>query len=75
MVKRTEWIEWWEIWRSGVKKLGDRVDVSALLSADWNERDVHERMVPFVRRGCSWFCVPGKEVVEDEVEEMDEDES
>ena len=25
-----------------------------------NERDVLEKMVPLMRRGCSWMCVPEK---------------
>lgn len=66
IVKRTEWIEWWEIAR--VKEgagtmLG--MDVGSVSAASplrriegLRERDESERGVPLVRRGCSWGCGP-----------------
>jgi hypothetical protein len=36
-----------------------------------NERDVLESMVPLMRRGCSWLCVPEKvDVVRDDEDAM-----
>ncbi|CCU81512.1 hypothetical protein BGHDH14_bgh03573 [Blumeria hordei DH14] len=52
IIPRTEWIEWWEISKvssSSFTNMGNRV---------FNERDDAERLIPFVRRGCSWLCVP-----------------
>lgn len=37
-----------------------------------NERDVLESMVPLMRRGCSWFCVPSRVEV-CKADEMDVD--
>ncbi|KAG0650493.1 Leucine-rich repeat SHOC-2 [Hyphodiscus hymeniophilus] len=56
IVPRTEWIEWWEI----AKRVGEKGMASAAspLRQMENERDVLERMVPLMRRGCSWLCVP-----------------
>lgn len=34
-----------------------------------NERDIKERMVPLIRRGCSWLCVPEKLEKEDAKED------
>lgn len=31
-----------------------------------NERDTSESMVPLMRRGCSWFCLPEKAAVEED---------
>lgn len=60
VVPRTEWIEWWEI--SMVRDANEIV-----MELARNERDVLESKVPLVRRGCSWFCVPAKVEVVDEV--------
>ena len=64
IIPRTEWIEWWEISKC--------VDTKAMASAASplrqmeNERDVVERMVPLMRRGCSWLCVPETVAIERE---------
>ena len=56
-IQRTEWIEWWEITR-----ILDQTNVSSSAASPLrqmeNERDVLESMVPLMRRGCSWLCVP-----------------
>jgi len=54
IVARTEWIEWWEI----SKAEEHLVSAASPLREMENERDVLERMVPLMRRGCSWLCVP-----------------
>lgn len=62
IVPRVEWIEWWEI-----AKILDHKTIAGMASAasplrqKENERDVLESMVPLIRRGCSWLCVPQKE--------------
>jgi hypothetical protein len=63
IIPRTEWIEWWEI-----TKITDKGMASAAspLRQVENERDALERMVPLMRRGCSWLCVPEKVMVEEE---------
>ncbi|CAG8971275.1 hypothetical protein HYALB_00001441 [Hymenoscyphus albidus] len=48
---RTEWIEWWDI----AKTVGT---ASASPSKPGNQRDAVERIIPLMRRGCSWLCVP-----------------
>jgi hypothetical protein len=59
IVPRAEWIEWWEI-----SKVLDHETITRMASAasplrqKENERDVLESMVPFMRRSCSWLCVP-----------------
>ena len=60
VIPRTEWIEWWEIERStslshGV--LGRFVGAAAQIVTG-NRRDIIESQVPFMRRGCSWRCLP-----------------
>lgn len=58
IIPRTEWIEWWEI----AKVLDSNATASAAspLRQMENERDILESMVPLMRRGCSWLCVPEK---------------
>lgn len=58
-IPRTEWIEWWEIAKS-VEDKGTLSAASPLRQME-NERDVVERMIPLIRRGCSWLCVPETE--------------
>ncbi|KAG9240767.1 hypothetical protein BJ878DRAFT_429576 [Calycina marina] len=58
MIARTEWIEWWEI--SKVEVNPSLVSAASPLRQMENERDVVEKMVPLIRRGCSWACVPSK---------------
>lgn len=50
-IARTEWVEWWEISKAGNFKPNE-----PLIETD--NRDNIERMVPLIRRGCSWLCVP-----------------
>ena len=64
VIARTEWIEWWEI----SKAEENLVSAASPLRQMENERDIVERMVPLIRRGCSWLCVPEK-VVQDEIDE------
>ncbi|KAH7381881.1 hypothetical protein BKA64DRAFT_749346 [Cadophora sp. MPI-SDFR-AT-0126] len=57
VLPRTEWIEWWEI----AKNLDQAVPSAASpLRQRENDRDILESMVPLIRRGCSWRCVPEK---------------
>lgn len=65
IVPRTEWIEWWEI--AKVLDHNGMASAASPLRQMENERDVLESMVPLMRRGCSWLCVPEQiTVVEDE---------
>lgn len=50
VIPRTEWIEWWEIEQSPAGKVTSEETV--------RPRDVIESQLPFMRRGCSWRCVP-----------------
>jgi hypothetical protein len=71
IIPRTEWIEWWEI----AKVLDHNAMASAAspLRQMENERDVLESMVPLMRRGCSWLCIPEKvTVVEENIIAVDE---
>jgi hypothetical protein len=68
-IPRTEWIEWWGI--AKVLNPGPVQSAASPLRQMENERDVLESMVPLMRRGCSWLCVPEKvDVVGDEDEAM-----
>jgi hypothetical protein len=58
LIPRTEWIEWWEI--AKVLNQGPVQSAAIPLRQMENERDVLEKMVPLMRRGCSWMCVPEK---------------
>jgi len=61
IIPRTEWIEWWEIAKCVEKKA---MQSAAIVLDQWeNKRDVIESMVPLMRRGCSWLCVPGTVIV------------
>jgi len=64
IIPRTEWIEWWEI----AKVVDNNVTAGGANSSRQmeNERDVLESMVPLMRRGCSWLCVPEKVIVAEE---------
>lgn len=54
LMPRTEWIEWWDI-----TKILDVRAMAALVNASpLNKRDLVERVIPLMRRGCSWLCVP-----------------
>ena len=58
IIPRTEWIEWWEI--AKVLETNSTASAASPLRQMENERDVLEKMVPLMRRGCSWMCVPEK---------------
>ena len=49
---RAEWIEWWELKHPATSTVGDQV---VFVPMNQNEE---ERAVPFIRRGCSWKCLP-----------------
>lgn len=53
VIARTEWIEWWDCttYENGLKR--PRAPGEKL------------RPLPFIRRGCSWACIPSHEIVED----------
>jgi hypothetical protein len=65
IIPRTEWIEWWEIVKAddGQRGMASAASPSRIME---NERDAVERMVPLMRRGCSWLCVPEKVVKKEE---------
>ncbi|KAI6250813.1 hypothetical protein HI914_00273 [Erysiphe necator] len=50
IISRTEWIEWWEI--SRVRPLTSNITQNFTQ----NNRDELERLIPLIRRGCSWLC-------------------
>ncbi|XXH02331.1 hypothetical protein Hte_008704 [Hypoxylon texense] len=52
MVPVTHWIEWWEIGYKDKDRTGANLEVRPVGSGD------NERAVPFLRRGCSWKCLP-----------------
>lgn len=52
VIPRTEWIEWWEIEQSPSGPVTSEETV--------RPRDIIESQLPFMRRGCSWRCVPAK---------------
>ena len=64
IIPRTEWIEWWQI----AKAIDDAEagDAASQPRKAENERDEAESMVPLMRRGCSWLCVPERAGAEDE---------
>ncbi|KAF4632781.1 hypothetical protein G7Y89_g5348 [Cudoniella acicularis] len=75
IIARTEWIEWWEIAKIlDHKTLASMASAASPLRQKENERDVLESMVPLMRRGCSWMCVPAKVEVVERPDEMDMDE-
>jgi hypothetical protein len=53
VIPRTEWIEWWKIERLSA---ADN-EPPPRSHSSWG-RDATERLVPLMRRGCSWKCVP-----------------
>ncbi|KAH8601798.1 hypothetical protein B0O99DRAFT_588976 [Bisporella sp. PMI_857] len=65
IIPRTEWIEWWEIRKSIENQ--NMATAIAPFQEMVNERDVKERMVPLIRRGCSWLCTPAKTISEVDV--------
>lgn len=63
IIPRTEWIEWWQI--SKAMEDTDLGSTASQLGKIENERDTVESMVPLMRRGCSWLCVPEAAVEEE----------
>ncbi|PMD30458.1 hypothetical protein L207DRAFT_538016 [Hyaloscypha variabilis F] len=72
IIPRTEWIEWWEI--AKVLESNSTASAASPLRQMENERDVLEKMVPLMRRGCSWMCVPEQATIADEADLMVDDE-
>jgi hypothetical protein len=71
IIPRTEWIEWWEI--AKVLESNSTASAASPLRQMENERDGLEKMVPLMRRGCSWLCVPEKATtLEEDPVAMDE---
>ncbi|RDL36149.1 uncharacterized protein BP5553_06761 [Venustampulla echinocandica] len=78
IIPRVEWIEWWEI-----AKILDHKTIAGMASAAstsssplrgaGNKRDILESMVPLMRKGCSWRCVPMSNAVVEGCDAMDLD--
>lgn len=71
IIPRTEWIEWWEIAKATEKKT--TTSAASPLRHWENQRSKVESMVPLIRRGCSWLCVPGKPETDQEFDEFVDD--
>lgn len=69
IIPRTEWIEWWEITKAPENE--GAVSAASPRKPVENERDVIESMVPLIRRGCSWLCVPRNVALEGEGMDVD----
>lgn len=56
-----QWFEWWEIFVNH-QVPGDTADSEPVARVQYLTQSPEERLVPFVRRVCSWNCVrdPGK---------------
>lgn len=52
MMPVAQWIEWWEIGYKDKDRIGTGFEVRPVGSGQ------NERAVPFLRRGCSWKCIP-----------------
>lgn len=52
VIPRTEWVEWWELEQSPSGPVTSEENV--------RPRDIIESQLPFMRRGCSWRCLPPK---------------
>jgi hypothetical protein len=63
VIPRTEWLEWWQI--SKAKKNKQLASAASPLRLMENRRDQVEGMVPLIRRGCSWRCLPDKVPLDD----------
>lgn len=61
VIPRTEWIEWWEIAKA--QETRGLASAASPLRHFENKRDDMENVVPLMRRGCSWKCVPSPRVV------------
>lgn len=60
VIPQTEWIEWWEIEKISKKDrmVSGSTTLATLYGTEENERDATEKLIPFIRRGCSWSCLP-----------------
>jgi hypothetical protein len=58
VIPRTEWIEWWEF-SNGWSDMPPRFHGLN----GFETQDQAESMIPFMRRGCSWKCLPPKGTV------------
>jgi len=65
IIPRTEWIEWWSIVKVDKKPVAS---AASPLRGLENERDKVEKLVPLMRRGCTWQCIPPKSNTEEEIE-------
>lgn len=63
VIPRTEWLEWWQI--SKAQKNRQLASAASPLKMMENRRDQVESMVPLIRRGCSWRCLPDKVPLDD----------
>jgi hypothetical protein len=63
VIPRTEWLEWWQI--SKAQKNRQSASAASPLRLMGNRRDQVESMVPLIRRGCSWRCLPDKVSLDD----------
>jgi hypothetical protein len=63
IIPRTEWLEWWEIARNVELSIATAATPLGQLE---NSRGAVEKMVPLIRRGCSWLCMPKKLAVVEE---------
>ncbi|QSZ32371.1 hypothetical protein DSL72_001945 [Monilinia vaccinii-corymbosi] len=61
IVPRAEWIEWWEIEKVSKKDRLIRTQTASAANQAKrveNERDAAEKLIPLIRRSCSWLCLP-----------------
>ncbi len=63
VIPRTEWLEWWQI--SKAQKNTQLASAASPLRLMENRRDQVESMIPLIRRGCSWRCLPDRVPLED----------
>lgn len=68
VIPRTEWIEWWQVAR--VQEATPSSSIPSPQRTKNNLRDEAESMIPFLRRGCSWKCLPEKVILRDEDDEQ-----
>jgi hypothetical protein len=63
VIPRTEWLEWWRI--SKAQKDRQLTSAASPMRQMENRRDQVESMIPLIRRGCSWRCLPDKTPLDD----------
>lgn len=59
IIPRTEWLEWREIYKLSTKRVESSVSQP---QGEPLSKNVEERAVPFIYRGCSWKCLPRREL-------------